>query len=379
MKHFFQLRYLFWLVVPLLLWWALRNISLTEVGAVLRQLTLPQILALVTANIIALLLFNARWWIILRAQGYPVPYLTLAGYRLAAFGVSYFTPGPQFGGEPLQVYLTERNHHVPRATAISAVSLDKSLEFLFNFTFLTFGIMAILQWQNFPGEIGRQAMAMTVALLILVVGLLLAIFAGQHPISKVWEITVPFLPRPKVGVSSNYENIYQTIRDSENQTAQFCRQHPFAMGLVLGVSAITLLGMIGEFWLATYILGLELNFVQVIGLLTVARIAFLLPMPGGLGALEAGQVFALSAMGLNPAAGISLVLLIRTRDIGLATPGLWWSGITLQSTQTRSKVLGDKSNEEGRNEQFYGKTGCLCPYPHPRGGISVVRVPDQPG
>jgi len=338
MKRFFRLRYLFWLVVPLLLWWALRNIPLAEVWTVLRQLTLSQILTLLAANIVVLLLFSARWWIISRAQGYPVPYLTLAGYRLAAFGVSYFTPGPQFGGEPLQVYLTERNHNIPRATAISAVSLDKLLEFLFNFTFLTFGIMTILQGQIFPGAMGHQAMAITVALLILVGGLLLAVFAGRHPVSRLWKITVQWRSHPIANVSSTYDNIYQTIRDSEDQTTQFFQQHPLSMGLALGVSAITVLAMIGEFWLATHVLGLELNFVQVISLLTAARIAFLLPMPGGLGALEASQVFALNAMGLNPAAGISLVLLIRARDIGLATLGLWWGGITLQSTQIRSKV-----------------------------------------
>jgi uncharacterized protein (TIRG00374 family) len=287
---------------------------------------------------VVLLLFSARWWIISRAQGYPVPYLTLAGYRLAAFGVSYFTPGPQFGGEPLQVYLTERNHNIPRATAISAVSLDKLLELLFNFTLLTFGIMTILQWQIFPSAIGQQAMVIAIALLSLVAGLLLAVFAGRHPVSSLWKITIRLLPDPKVDVKSTYENIYKTIRDSEDQTLQFCRQHPAAMGLALGVSVITMLAVIGEFWLATHVLGLEINFVQVISLLTAARVAFLLPMPGGLGALEAGQVLVLNAMGLNPAAGISLVLLIRVRDIGLATLGLWWGGIILQSTQTRSKV-----------------------------------------
>ena len=110
MKRFFRLRYLFWLVVPPLLWWVLRNVSLTEVLAVLRQLTPAQVLILLATNVVVLLLFSARWWIISRAQGYPIPYLALSGYRLTAFGVSYFTPGPQVGGEPLQVYLTERKH-----------------------------------------------------------------------------------------------------------------------------------------------------------------------------------------------------------------------------------------------------------------------------
>jgi uncharacterized membrane protein YbhN (UPF0104 family) len=123
--RFLRFRYIFWLAVPLLLGWALRGISPQGVGAILGQLSFPQIVGLMGVNGGVLLLFSARWWLISRAQGHPIPYLTLAGYRLASFSVSYFTPGPQFGGEPLQVYLVQRNHNVPLSIAISGVTLDK--------------------------------------------------------------------------------------------------------------------------------------------------------------------------------------------------------------------------------------------------------------
>jgi glycosyltransferase 2 family protein len=338
MKRYFQFRYLFWLAVPLLLGWALRHVSLTEVGTVLRQLTPAQILALVAINLLVLFLFSARWWLISRAQGYPIPYLTLAGYRLASFGVSYFTPGPQVGGEPLQVYLLERIHRVPRATAISGVSLDKSLELLANFTFLALGAVAVLQWQIFPKAAGAQTVVIVMALLLLVVGLLLAVLAGKRPVSALWKISIRLLPPPKQGVAPTYHSVYQTISDSEDQATQFCRRHPLTLSLALGVSMIVWGGIIGEFWLATYLLGLNLTPIQVISLLTAARIAFLLPMPGALGTLEAGQVFALTAMGLSPAAGLSLTVLIRLRDVAMGVAGLWWGGVLLQAIQTRSKV-----------------------------------------
>jgi hypothetical protein len=38
----------------------------------------------------------------------------------------------------------------------------------------------------------------------------------------------------------------------------------------------------------------------------------------------------LGALGLNPAAGISLSLLIRVRDLALGGLGLWWGGIKSQ-------------------------------------------------
>ena len=88
--------------------------------------------------------------------------------------------------------------------------------------------------------------------------------------------------------------------------------------------------MIAEFqWMATF-LGMSLTFAQLIALLTAARVAFLLPLPGGLGTLEASQVWALGLMGLNPAAGLGLSLLIRLRDVSLGLLGLWWGGQRLK-------------------------------------------------
>ena len=92
-----------WVIAPLLLAWVLRAVPLEEALAILRQISLAELLALALLNGLVLLSFSGRWWIILRSQGHRIPYLRLVGYRLAAFGVTYFTPGPQFGGEPVQV------------------------------------------------------------------------------------------------------------------------------------------------------------------------------------------------------------------------------------------------------------------------------------
>lgn len=102
-------RALFILLLAALLSWALRNAPLPEILASLRRLTLAQIAWLLALNSGIFLLITARWWLILRAESQRVPFLPLIGYRLAAFGMSYFTPGPQVGGEPLQIlYLQKR-------------------------------------------------------------------------------------------------------------------------------------------------------------------------------------------------------------------------------------------------------------------------------
>ena len=327
----FRLRHLLWLIVPLLLLWVLRGVSLKDSWAVLARLGPAQLLILILANGLVLLTLSGRWWLILRAQGHPISYLTLAGYRLAAFGVSYFTPGPQFGGEPVQVYLVQRRHQVAHSTAISAVTLDKSLELLSNFAFLMGGIICILVWRVFPGIVGGQAIILPLVLLALPVGFLLAIWAGRHPISGLLKAGVGLFSRlkPSEGVPwlSGYDKAYRTIRDGEEEATHFCHSSPSSLVLALLISMVSWAAMLGEYWLMLRLLGLNLTPIQAISTLTAARFAILLPLPGGLGTLEASQVFALGALGLNPAAGISLSLLIRVRDVALGGLGLWWGGV----------------------------------------------------
>jgi uncharacterized protein (TIRG00374 family) len=325
-------RYLLWLAVPLLLLWAVHAVSLQDTWTVLARLDLTHILLLIAANGLVLLTLSGRWWLILRAQGYPISYMALAGYRLAAFGVSYFTPGPQFGGEPLQVHFVQRRHRVPRSTAIAAVTLDKSLELVANFTFLAGGITLILQGQVFPGVVGRQSILLPLVLLALPVGFLLAIWAGGHPISSLLGVGGRLFSwqrwTGRTGWFAGYQEAYQAIRAGEEQATRFCRESSLTLVQALLVSMVSWLAIAGEYWLVLHVLGLSPTPVQSISALTAARMAFLLPFPGGLGTLEASQVLALGALGMNPAAGISLSLLIRVRDVMLGGLGLWWGGIS---------------------------------------------------
>ncbi|MCA9973722.1 MAG: flippase-like domain-containing protein, partial [Anaerolineales bacterium] len=116
------------------------------------------------------------------------------------------------------------------------------------------------------------------------------------------------------------------LRAAEAEAAHFCRRAPGTLLAALAVSALSWLLMVLEFWLMLRFLGLPLTPVQAVAVLTAARIAFLLPAPGGLGTLEASQVLALTWLGMSPAAGVAASLLIRARDVSLGLLGLWWGG-----------------------------------------------------
>ncbi len=69
-------------------------------------------------------------------------------------------------------------------------------------------------------------------------------------------------------------------------------------------------------------LDVHLDLMQTIGGITAGRLALLVPVPGGLGALETSQALALAALGYSRAEGLGLGLLIRARDLVFAFAGL---------------------------------------------------------
>ncbi|MEZ4592522.1 MAG: lysylphosphatidylglycerol synthase transmembrane domain-containing protein [Chloroflexota bacterium] len=302
-----------WCVALLVLWLVVRSVPLREVVQTLAQLRGWQLAALVGLNGLVLLGLNGRWHILLIGLGYKLPFGSLLGHRLAAFGVSYFTPGPHFGGEPVQVLLVERQHGVPRSVAIAAVSLDKTVELLLNFGFLAFGVLLVVQNGLLGEAIGGRTAVWTTLLLLPPTLYLWLIWHGRQPVS--W-----LLRRVKLAGWAT------AVSTSEAQMTTLCQQNPGALLGAIAISALTWGVMIAEFYAMASFLGLSLSLAQLIALLTAARVAYLLPLPGGLGTLEASQVWALGLMGFNPAAGLGLSLLIRLRDVSLGLLGLGWMG-----------------------------------------------------
>ena len=321
-KRFLQVG--LWALAVLLLWLVVRTVPLAAVMQTLGHLRGWQVGGLILLNGLVLLTLNGRWWLILRGLGYRLPFWSLLGHRLAAFGVSYFTPGPQFGGEPVQVLLVERQHGVPQSVAIAAVSLDKTVELLLNFGFLALGITAVLQTGLLGGVVEASTAVWVLLLLLPPLLYLWLIWRGRRPISGLLSLLLGWTQRwLKVDWLGEMET---AVAHSEAQMNSLCQKNPGAIIGSIGISCLSWVLMIAEFYGMVTFLGVPLTFAQLIALLTAARLAFLLPLPGGLGTLEASQVWALGLLGLNPAAGISLSLLIRLRDVSLGLLGLWWGG-----------------------------------------------------
>jgi uncharacterized protein (TIRG00374 family) len=311
------LRALWFLILAGLLYFALRNAPLTDIWAMLQKLQFRQILVLAGLNTLIYILITLRWWLIVRAEKKGIQFFPLLATRVAVFGVSYFTLGPQVGGEPLQVLYLQRNYGLTYTRATSTVVMDKLLEFLANFILLGVGLTAVFQ----AGILSTNGSSSLFSLSGLAILLLwppfhiLLLYHGKYPVSA-------FLRK-----FSNRKPV-RFIAASERMAGTFCRRHFSSLVSAILVSVSAAAGMVVEFFLITAFLGIQLSAWQTIAAWTAGWLAFLVPLPGGLGALEASQVFALGTFGIPAASAIGVALLIRARDLLIGGIGLLIAGRT---------------------------------------------------
>jgi len=308
-------RFLWLFILTPLLYFALHNAPLTEIWNAIDQLRAWQIGVLVLINVSIYLLVSLRWWIVIRAGRKSIAFLPLVLVRVAVFGVSYFTLGPQVGGEPLQILYLQRKYGMTYTRATSTVIMDKLLEFLANFFLLVFGMMAMLQ-SGILSTAGSKPLVSLIAMSALLAWPsihILLMMRGVYPIGAGLRAVFSRLGNPKW---------MRFIIASERMAGMFCQRYPRALLLAVGASLLAGVGMVAEYALIASFLGINLVGWQTLAAWTTSWLAFLIPLPGGLGALEAGQVFTLGAFEISAALAIGVALLIRARDLLIGGLGL---------------------------------------------------------
>ena len=299
----------------ILLYFALRNVPLHEIWATIRGLQLWQIGTLFGLSLFIYALITLRWWIIVRAENERIPYFPLVLVRIAVFGVSYFTLGPHVGGEPIQVFYLQRKYGLTFTHATASVIMDKLLELLANFLLLAVGLTAVLQAGILSTNGGSSWLSLSGLLLLCMwppIHILL-LYRRKYPLSAVLR-GIRFLKKDS--------RLVRFIAASERLAGTFCRRHMPSLVAATAISVFAGVGMVIEFALIVNFLGIQLSSWQTIASWTAGWLSLLAPLPGGLGALEASQVFVLGMFGVPAALAIGVTLVMRGRDLLVGGLGL---------------------------------------------------------
>ena len=176
-------RWLLGLLGLALAWHAFKEVAWDGVWHLLTGLSPLAIVSLLAINLLMLPLMAARWWLLLTMLGSPVAMGSACAYRVAANAVSYLTPGPHFGGEPLSVYLLHRREGISLSAAAASVAVDRLLELMASMVVLTFCLTGLA---CAPGNLfsGRRGVFGIIAALVLTGCVLAALFSGKNPLSR---------------------------------------------------------------------------------------------------------------------------------------------------------------------------------------------------
>ena len=316
------IRAFLWLAVPVLLGWALRGVPLGEVGRILAGLTPGRAAILLAVNFAFLSVVTGRWVLILgalgeRLSGRAIP--RLAAARLAGFAVSYLTPGPQFGGEPVQLALARKGTGLAYARGTASLLIDRSFDLAGNLAFIglglwAFGSRAFGAEGSGSGRFFLAAGGILAGLLPLVY--LGSVFAGARPLSAL----AARLHRIFSGASG--VRLVDFLRAAESEVGAYGRK-PLRAAAHLALSFLAVQGLAAaELWLTMRYLGSPLGLDGTLLLLAGGKLALYAPVPGGLGALEAVQRILVTWMGYPPGAALALSAWIRVRDLLFALAGL---------------------------------------------------------
>jgi uncharacterized protein (TIRG00374 family) len=316
-------------LITLLLWslalglaaWTLRQLPLAAMGAAVAGLTLGQWLVWLLLNGVVMALSTGRWQLFARALGDRVALWPLLLIRMAGQTVSFLTPGPQFGGEPLQVYWLCRRHGIALHRAVLSLGLDRFFDLWVNVAVLLGGVGLLLVSALVPAQDWRGTLlVLSLAVLALpALGLLVLrqpawLATRLGALVARWE-RHPRLQRSGAALSEHWQALQNALR----QLLQTQRT-PLCAGLLL--SLLGWAAILGELRALLWFLNVAVETGDFVLLFVAIRLAMLLPLPGGIGTIEAAVLWCFATLNLGSAEALGLIALMRLRDATILAFGL---------------------------------------------------------
>jgi len=338
MKRAGLITLLLWLLALALAAWTLRQLPLAEIGSSLRSLSPLQWTLWLLLNGSVMALSTARWQRFARMLGTGIALWPLLLNRMAGQTVSFLTPGPQFGGEPLQVYWLCRQHAVPVQRAVLGLSLDRFFELWVNFVVLLGGVSLLLFTQLVPAQDWRNTLLL-LGLLVLALPLVGVLVLRQPAwvVARLGGVAARWEQHPRLQeFGSRVGNHWQALREDLQRVVR--QERPTLLyGLLLSVLGWVFI--LGELRALLWFLNVPMATADFVLLFVGIRLAMLLPLPGGIGTIEAAVLWTFSLLDLSAGDALGLIALMRLRDAAILVFGL----LSLRAMSNAVPAAGDSS------------------------------------
>lgn len=303
-----------------LLYTVFQFFPVSEFLALLKQIPLSLVAAYLGVSAAIYCLLVIRWKIICRQHRVSAPFHRLLAYRYVGFAVSFITPGPRVGGEPVRASLMKRDG-IEMPQAMSTVIADKTSELLSFGAMFVLALAAATILTPLPSGMKTSLIAVAAIMLGLVSFGLINILRGKDPILKLYKL----FRLNKIKWLKKYK---RQLQEFEDNIHGFYGDKPAYFWGAFAVSSVAWSMSLIEFYLILKMLGISPTIFDVFLVYSVVGAIYLLPIPFALGSLEAGQATLFAALGFPAAAGAVSAMITRSRDllwtfIGLSLLGLY--------------------------------------------------------
>ena len=259
-------------------------------------------------NLVILFLAVKRWQIISQIFGVEISFARLFIIRQAGSTFSFVTPGPQFGGEPLQALWLNRGQGVPLDNTIASIGADRFIEIFINFSFLFLGILLVIQG-NIEADLSSAGFFVSLSLICLITLLSLLFYKQRFIVSSLFSL---------------YRLVFQKTSDKDQEqrittsiSVIFSRieKEKLKVSFAIVIGAFGWLALIFELYLMMRALNLTPDLYEIVFVMLGIRIALLMPIPGGVGTIETSLIWSFGILGLSLVGAAGVIALNRIRDL----------------------------------------------------------------
>jgi uncharacterized protein (TIRG00374 family) len=315
------LRVLVWSLAVGLTAWTFVHLPAATIIETIFSLSWPQWFAWFGINATIIALGTQRWLGLLTMLEAKINFSNLLFIRQAGQTINFITPGPQFGGEPLQVFWLCRNG-LSLEKSLLSIGLDRFYELLINFTVLLICVFFLLFFCDVPflkvtATVKKNLVGVT-TLLAVATSILWLLIAHRAWISNRFSLLLThWAERP---LFKKIKHSWLTI----NRDLRFVLSTQKSTLInSAGISLLAWAALLGELALLLNFLNMDFNLMAFLLILIAMRLALLLPIPGGIGTLEASVFWSFQYLHFPGVAAVGLIALMRLRDIIILLFGLY--------------------------------------------------------
>ncbi len=285
----------------------LNSFSASEVFDPFKNASLWAVLGFIAVSFLISCVLTLKWYVINKSMGINIPFWHLYFYRLAGYCISYVTPGPRIGGEPVMANLLKKRG-VDYVKSLSAMLVDKTFDASSSGITFVIGVLAAITWLALPSDTKYLMILIAAIFCALIIYFYSRMLQGKDFLLKILSIT----SLDRLGIVKKYR---QKIVSFEKISIRFYKKEKtaFVAAAVLAFTGVILTFF--EYFFVLKILGQSTSVLGIFLMVSFVGIALLLPIPAAIGSLEAGQVFAASLNSLKSSIGLGVSFIIRARDV----------------------------------------------------------------